>query len=193
MRSLKDGKNDEYEFEKLAGMQVTSEQFDVLTVLLKMEVKVRIIKYRTELNENNHNILVKESATNYNMDNCDNPQPVVSMINDVFRLNKQAEEYVYLVALNTKNKVLGVFEVSHGSVNFSVMNPREIFIRALLVGASTIVLCHNHPSGETIPSEDDLKATRRIADCGELMNIPLLDHIIIADNDYKSLKASDLM
>lgn len=148
---------------------------------------MRITKYRTEI-DNKINILVKEETTNYDISSISSPSIIADMLNDVYRLNKQAEEYIYLIALNTKNKIIGVFEVSHGTVGFSLVSPREIFIRALLVGASNIILAHNHPSGELEPSADDIKTTNRVAEAGKLIGIQLLDHIICGLNEYRSLK-----
>lgn len=150
---------------------------------------MRITKYRTELDQNRHNILVKEKSTNYNIDTLSNPKLVVNLLNDCFGMNRLAEEHLYLIALNTKNKPLGVFEVSHGTINSSLVNPREIFIRLLLVGASGFVVSHNHPSGDCIPSKEDIQVTRRMKECADLMGIQLLDHIIVGDG-YNSLRES---
>lgn len=150
---------------------------------------MRITKYKTELDESRHNVLVKESATNYNADNLNNPELIVNMLNDCFNMNRLAEEHLYLIALNTKTKPLGVFEVSHGTVNASLVNPREIFIRLFLVGASSFVISHNHPSGDCIPSKEDIQITRRLKECADMMGITLLDHIIVGDG-YSSLKES---
>lgn len=150
---------------------------------------MRITKYRTELDENRRNVLVKESATNYNADNLNNPQAITNMLNACFNMNRLAEEHLYLIALNTKNKPLGVFEVSHGTVNASLINPREIFIRLFLVGASNFIVSHNHPSGDCEPSKEDIQVTRMLKDCADMTGITLLDHIIIGD-EYNSLKES---
>lgn len=82
-----------------------------------------------------------------------------------------------------------MFEASHGTVNASFVNPREIFIRLLLVGASAFVVSHNHPSGDYTPSKEDIHITRRLKECADMMGITLLDHIIIGDG-YSSLKES---
>ena len=154
---------------------------------------MRITTYRTELNEDKHNILVKESSHNYTaIENLSSPQKITDMMNSVFRLNKLPEEHLYMLALNTKNKVLGVFEISHGIVNASFCNPREIFIRALLCGASNIVLVHNHPSGDNTPSKEDIHTSKRIAECGKLMGIGLIDSIIVGD-DYYSFKEKGMI
>lgn len=107
---------------------------------------MRINKYKVELNEDMHNVMVKEGAVNYSAESktFDNPELIVLMLNDCYRLNVRAEEYIYLLAFNCKNRLLGVFEISHGTVNSCIVSPREIFIRALLCGAANIILVHNH-------------------------------------------------
>ena len=89
--------------------------------------------------------------------------------------------------MNTKNKVIGVFEISHGNVNSSIVGTREIFQKALLANAVSIILMHNHPSGDPSPSREDIEVTRRIVEAGKIIGIQVLDHIIIGDR-YSSLK-----
>lgn len=149
---------------------------------------MRITKYRTELNENKHNVLVKEKAFNYQCDSLDNPKSIVKMLNEYFHLNKMAEEYLYMIALDTKCHPLGVFEVSHGTVNSSLVSPREVFIRAILCGATYIILSHNHPSGVVTPSKEDREVYKRIKESGKLIGIELLDNIIIGDGYYSFLE-----
>ncbi len=153
---------------------------------------MRVTTYNTKLNEDRLNILVKEKTVNYQTNNISNPQSVFEMMNTLFDMGNLAEEYMYMIALNTKGKVIGVFEISHGTINASLINPREIFIRALLCGAAGIIIAHNHPSGDTSPSAEDKHATKRIKDAGDLMGIKLLDHVIIGDN-YFSFKENDLL
>lgn len=145
---------------------------------------MRITIYRSELDKNRHNVLVKEKAVNYTTESINNPQAVTGMLNTVFRLNKQAEEHVYMIALNTKGKVLGVFEISHGAVSQSLCGSREIFIRALLCGASGIILVHNHPSGDTTPSKEDTASYNRLKEAGKLIGINVLDSIIVGESYY---------
>lgn len=145
---------------------------------------MRIIAYRTELNENQHNVLVKENSCNYPVDSLSNPQSVMEMLNTVFRLNKQAEEYVYMIALNTKCKPLGVFEISHGAVSQSICNPREIYIKALLCGATGIILAHNHPSGDTTPSKNDMEVYQKIREAGKINGVNLFDNLIIGNGYF---------
>ena len=84
-----------------------------------------------------------------------------------------------MISLDYKCHPLGFFEVSHGTVNSSIVDPRSVFIRALLSGATSIILCHNHPSGDCTPSKEDVLLTKRIKEGGELLGIELLDHVII--------------
>lgn len=149
---------------------------------------MRITKYRTELNENKHNVLIKEKSFNYQCDNLDNPKSIVKMLNECFHLNKMAEEHLYMIALDTKCHPLGVFEVSHGTVNSSLVSPREVFIRAILCGATYIILSHNHPSGVVTPSKEDREVYKRIKESGKLIGIELLDNIIIGDGYYSFLE-----
>lgn len=147
---------------------------------------MRITEYRLELDENRHSILVKEKAFNYPVEKYDCPVKLVDMLNNVFNLNHLAEEYAYMIALH-KGKIVGIFQVSHGITKECYMNSREIFIRAVLVGATHIILCHNHPGESSTPTQEDIWVTKRIKECGELMGIPLLDHIIIAGDTYTSI------
>jgi DNA repair protein RadC len=104
------------------------------------------------------------------------------------RLKNVDREHFYAVLLNTKNEVLALELVSVGSLNASIVHPREILKPAILASAASIVLVHNHPSGDPTPSAEDVEFTRRFAKCGELIGIQLLDHVIIGDGHYRSLK-----
>ena len=93
--------------------------------------------------------------------------------------------------------MLGIFEVGHGTVNACLLHTREIMIRNVLCGASAFIVVHNHPSGELSVSKDDISTTEQLKKAGELMEIPLLDHIIIGREDeketYYSLKEHGLL
>lgn len=156
------------------------------------EKYMRITTYKAKLCQDNLNILVKEKAINYKQKKLDSPNSVVDMMNSLFDMKHLAEEHVYMMANDTKNKVIGVFELSHGSVKAAIISPREIYIRALLCGCVNIILCHNHPSGITTPSKEDIYVTKRIKDAGELIGIRLNDHIIIGE-DYYSFAENNLI
>lgn len=102
-------------------------------------------------------------------------------------------ECVLLVMLDNKGHMLGEHIVSKGTVNASLISPREIFILALKHDASSVILIHNHPSGDPAPSKADRQITRQVYECGKLMNIPLIDHIIIGDHTYSSFKELGLI
>jgi DNA repair protein RadC len=97
-------------------------------------------------------------------------------------------EHFKAALLNTKNQILKVVTVSIGSLNASIVHPREILKPAISASAASIVLLHNHPTGDPTPSREDVEFTRRFAKCGDLIGIRLLDHVIIGAGRYRSLK-----
>ena len=117
---------------------------------------------------------------------------------DVFELSFLKDELLFsdrekfiVLHLNTKNEVISYEVVSVGTLNSSLVHPREVFKAAILNNAASIILCHNHPSGDPDPSKDDIALTKRFVDSGKLLGIEVLDHVIIgANNDY-SLKEAD--
>ncbi len=102
-------------------------------------------------------------------------------------------EQILLVLLDSKSKILGDKIISSGTVNASLLAPRELFICALKNGAVNIILLHNHPSGDPSPSAEDLQVTKRVKEAGVLIGIKLMDHLIIGDNKYVSLKEQGLL
>ncbi|OXT09297.1 hypothetical protein CE561_01235 [Thermoanaerobacterium thermosaccharolyticum] len=114
------------------------------------------------------------------------PDDVISLLMDEMRyLNK---EYFKVVMLNVKNKVIAVDTVSIGSLNTSIVHPREVFKAAIERSASSIIMVHNHPSGDPTPSREDIEVSDRIFKSGNLLGIKVLDHIIIGDGIGISLK-----
>lgn len=103
------------------------------------------------------------------------------------------QEHLMMLLFDCKNHLIGERLVSKGTVNASMAEPRDIFGEALSAGAAAIILIHNHPSGDTTPSPADLTVTRRIFEAGELLGVHLLDHIIVAGGNYRSLKAEGLV
>lgn len=102
-------------------------------------------------------------------------------------------EQITLVLLNSKNKMIKQIRLSKGTVNATLITPREVFVCALKYEAVNIVIIHNHPSGDPTPSKEDVKLTDRLVDTGRLIGINLIDHIIIGDNKFTSLKELGLM
>lgn len=154
---------------------------------------MRINFYEAMLSDDNRIMLVKEKAVNYAAGKLNDPEDIVLMMRRLLHMEQMAEEYCYMIAMNSACKVLGVFLISKGTVNISLVTPRELYIRALLAGAVQIVLCHNHPSGNAIPSEQDIAITRKIKEAGELININLADHIIIGSDSYLSFKEAKIL
>jgi DNA repair protein RadC len=97
------------------------------------------------------------------------------------------EEKILLLMLDSKSKILKDMVISSGTVNSSLLSPREIFLHALKHEAVNIIILHNHPSGDPAPSREDINTTKRLKEVGNLIGIKLMDHIIIGDNKYISL------
>lgn len=104
------------------------------------------------------------------------------------KLRYETHEHFMLVLLNTKNRVIAVQQVSEGSLNSSVVHPREVFSPAIAQHAAAILVGHNHPSGDPEPSREDKELTAVLVKTGNLLGVPLIDHIIIGDGIYYSFK-----
>ena len=154
---------------------------------------MRVNFYDTMLSEDNRTILVKERGMNYGIGKICNPDDTVSMMKELLYMDKLAEEHCYMVALNSACKVIGVFFISKGTVNASLISAREVYMRALLIGAVMIIIVHNHPSGSAQPSKKDIETTAKLKEAGVLLDIRLADHIIITDNGYYSFEESGLL
>ena len=150
---------------------------------------MRVVKYKTKLVDGRKAVLDKDYSVNYpEMDNMMNsPSVVAKLAKDFLHMHEETDEYMYMLCLNTKLKLNGIFEVSHGNVNSSICGTREIFQKALLGNAVSIILIHNHPSGDCTPSREDIAVTKRLKDAGNILGVEVLDHIIIG-RDYCSLK-----
>ena len=153
---------------------------------------MRINFYDTRI-EDCRTVLIKEKAVNYRTDEFSRPALVAELLNSVASLNVMGEEHCYMLGLNNKGKLIGLFFISKGTVNMTCLNPREVFMRALLIGASSIVLCHNHPSGNPEPSRQDMEMTKRFKEAGELLGLPVMDHIIIGGSSYYSFMERGLL
>ena len=151
--------------------QLTMKLETILEVVrVKQEVMERPVEYRTGMGSSSYagNFGIKE-------------------------IGDEASEVVLVVVLNMKNEINAIHRVFTGSLNTSVAHPREIFRTAIINNGAKIMLFHNHPSGDTEPSEADFAFTRRVVDCGDMLGIEVIDHIIIADNEYLSLREQGLM
>lgn len=156
---------------------------------------MRINFYDTRIGEDYKTVLVKEKAVNYACESKSlSPSLIARIMIKITSLNVMGEEHCYMLALNNQAKILGIFFISKGTVNQTLVNGREIFMRALLIGASFIILCHNHPmSGNPKPSRMDIEVTEKIKELGELLGVPVADHIIIGADGYFSFMEQGLL
>ena len=119
------------------------------------------------------------------------PESVIKAIRASIR--DKAKEHFKLILLNTRNKIIGISTISIGTLNTSLVHPREVFKEAIIHNAMSVVLAHNHPSGDPEPSEDDLTITRRLVEAGKILGVEVIDHIIISKNGFFSFKDKGLM
>ena len=155
---------------------------------------MRVNIYNTFHNENGLSILIKEKSFNYpKTEKLNSATVVTQLMNDIFSIHMRDTEYVYLISMNTNGRPIGFFELSHGTVNQSLMSPREIIIKALLSNAVNIIIVHNHPSGCYAPSNEDICVTRKITEALNLVGLKLLDHIIISCEGYYSFAEHDAL
>ncbi|MGE5554481.1 MAG: RadC family protein [Betaproteobacteria bacterium] len=119
------------------------------------------------------------------------PSDVAALVMPELRFLSQ--EHFRVVLLDAKNQVLALELVSIGTLNSSLVHPRELFRRAIQACAAGVILVHNHPSGDPTPSAEDLALTRRLVEAGKLLGIEVLDHLIVGDNRYVSLKERALL
>ncbi|MBP2029428.1 DNA repair protein RadC [Methanohalophilus levihalophilus] len=124
---------------------------------------------------------------------CDEPRRKITSSADVYsilypQVRELKKERLTTLHLDTKNNVIREEVVSIGTLNSNIVHPREIFKSALLESAASVILTHNHPSGDPSPSREDIAVTRKLVDGGKLLGIDVLDHVIIGDGRYVSLK-----
>jgi DNA repair protein RadC len=109
------------------------------------------------------------------------------------RFSFKSKENFGILILDTKNQVKKEKIISIGSLNASIVHPREIFYEAVIESAASLILFHNHPSGDPTPSREDISLTRRLTKAGKLMGIEVIDHLVIGQNNYASFKSLDLL
>ncbi|MFC1917345.1 DNA repair protein RadC [Chloroflexota bacterium] len=121
---------------------------------------------------------------------ADTPEDVYALVRG--KLKGKKKEHFLAILLDTRNQLIKIAEISVGSLDGSIVHPREVFKEAVAASAASIIFVHNHPSGDTTASEDDIKITRRLAEAGEIMGVEVLDHIITGDRCFVSLKRDGL-
>jgi len=120
-----------------------------------------------------------------------NPEGAVKLVKS--RLRGKKKEHFLAILLDSRNHPISIAEVSIGSLNASIVHPREGFKEAISASAAAVILVHNHPSGDADPSDEDIQMTKRLKESGEIVGIAVLDHIIIGGNTFTSLKAQGVM
>lgn len=130
--------------------------------------------------------MVKESSFLYQTRTISSPKDAYEMIKE--QLEGLDREQFIIACLNTKNEPTNITVVSVGTLNKAIVHPREVFKTAILSNASSIMAFHNHPSGDTTPSQHDIELTQRLYEAGNLLGIKLVDHLIIGDGTFTSLK-----
>ena len=118
------------------------------------------------------------------------PEDVAGLVRG--RLKGKKKEHFLVILLDTRSRLIKVAEISVGSLDGSIVHPREVFKEAISATAASVIFVHNHPSGDPTASEDDVRLTKRLAEVGEIVGIDVLDHIIIGDKKYLSLKREGL-
>ena len=108
-------------------------------------------------------------------------------------LKGKKKEHFVILCLDTRNHLIKTDVVSIGSLDCSIVHPREVFKEAISSSAASVIFVHNHPSGDPTPSEDDIKMTKRLIEAGEIIGIEVLDHIVICDKEHLSMKAKNLV
>ena len=134
---------------------------------------------------------ISASLINNNRVTIKSPSEVSMLMMEEMRYLKK--EVFKVILLNTKNHIIKYLNVSVGSLNASIVHPREVFSEAVKAGCSGMLLVHNHPSGDPEPSREDIETTRRLVNAGSILGIKVLDHVIIGDGRYVSLREQGLM
>jgi DNA repair protein RadC len=118
------------------------------------------------------------------------PENVAAVMRN--KLKGKKKEHFWVICLDTRNRLINCKQVSTGSLDTSIVHPREVFKEAISSSAASVIFVHNHPSGDPQPSKEDVELTKRLAKAGEIIGIDVLDHIIVCDTSYLSLKANNL-
>ena len=135
---------------------------------------------------------VKENITSYINPKTRLTQP--SQIWELFRwLGRESKEWMIVLLLDGKNRLSAIDICSIGTLNQSLVHPREIFKSALISSCAAIAMVHNHPSGDTTPSREDIEITRRIKEASEIIGIKLLDHVVVSDSEFTSFVERGLL
>jgi DNA repair protein RadC len=165
-----------YHFNHLEDLSLLElkKEFGNEILAMRMYAMFEMFRRTNRLNKGGHKIKIK------------NAKDVFDIFSD--RLKNCKKEEFYVLLLDTKNNVIGENKVSVGTLNASLIHPREVFNPAIKASSNSVILVHNHPSGDCESSKEDEMATEKLCKAGELLGINVLDHVIIGENDFISLK-----
>lgn len=128
----------------------------------------------------------KQKSVLFDKRNISTPEDAYLLIRDF--IGDMDREYFVVACLNVKNEPTNISVVSIGSLDKTIVHPRDVFKIAILSNASSIIVFHNHPSGDVTPSQPDIDLTKRLVDASKILGIRFLDHLIIGDDDFLSMK-----
>lgn len=193
LKILLGGKNSDFiveeMFEKyntLPSLVFESTEKDLLSIKGLGSSKINQIKV---LNELSKRLYYKDFTKNQYK--ITKPEDVSDLI--MYEMKYLKQEVIKVLYLNTKNIVISIQDLFKGSLTSSVVHPREVFKEAVKLSAASLIICHNHPSGDPTPSKDDINTTKRLKECSKFIGIEVLDHIIIGNGTYISLKEKGYM
>ena len=135
--------------------------------------------------------IVRESSLLYKPRTIRGPEDAFELVRNT--LEDADREMFTVIYLNTKNEPTAIHTVSVGTLNSSLVHPREVFKAAVMVNAASLILAHNHPSSDVQPSREDIEITRRLVEAGNVLGIQILDHIIVGSGRYRSLKDAGML
>lgn len=146
---------------------------------------MKINKYTT--------VLVRDRTITYNAEAADRPDVVKGILTKLFHADRLPTERVWELCINSKLEAIGAFEIGFGDMIACSADPASVARNALLTGAYGVILAHNHPSGNPMPSADDIAVTKQVSAALKLLGMELMDHIIIAQKGYYSFKENGLL
>jgi len=168
-------------FDKIAELSLSEleKEFRNLVKAMKINAMFEIFRRTNKLMKKGFKLQIKTASDVYQY--------------YVDELQNKTKEYFYALFLDTKNRILKEELVSIGTLNESLIHPRELFNSAVQASCNSVIIVHNHPSGDCVPSENDKEVTKVLVEAGEIMGIKVLDHVIIGREGFMSLKESGVM
>ena len=178
---------------KFGSMENLSEAsyYDLISVPGLGPAKASQLQACFEIIKRLKNSIKSESDTKLQINPVTNPSHAVDMIRN--KINNYSKEHFFILSFDTRSRLLGIDNVSMGTLTASLVHPRETFEAAIRRHAAQIIAAHNHPSGDSEPSDEDIKITKRLVEAGKIMGIELIDHIIVTKAGYFSFKEKEML